>query len=95
MLACVETLAPLEINLIACLADLLTQFSGYLGQVKPLGRNQKEVPYLMINAKTQESKMRTLGANKKSARALWFWHAEGLGDLLLWISIFYDNKIRS
>ena len=88
MLACMETLAPLEINLISCLADLLAQFGGHLGQVKPHGSNQKEAPYLMINTKNQESKLR-------SARAIWFWRADGLRVLLLWVSNFYDNYIRS
>ena len=94
MLACVKILAPLEINLISCLADLLGQFGGYLDQIKPPESTQKEVPYLMINIKKQESKMRrTLGAYMLSAHALWFWHAEGLRVLvlLLWVSIFYGK----
>ena len=47
MLARVQTLAPLEINLISYLADLLAQFSGHLGQVKPPRSSQKEVSYLV------------------------------------------------
>ena len=36
-----------------------------------------------------------LAQKMKSARALWFWHAEGPRVLLLWVSNFYGNKIRS
>ena len=46
MLACVESLALLEINLVSCLAHLLAQLGGHLGQVKPPKSNQKKAPYL-------------------------------------------------
>ena len=70
MLARVETLAPLENNLISCLTNLLAQFGGHLGLCH-LEAAKKEVSYLMVNAKNQESKLRrTLGARMKSVHAL-------------------------
>ena len=91
MLARVETFAPLEINLVSCLTDLLVKFGEHLDQVKPIGNSQKRGATSYLNAKNQESKMRTFGANMQSTRATWFWHADGLRVLLFWISIFYGN----
>ena len=39
MLARMESLALLEINLVSCLAHLLAQLGGHLGQVKPPRRS--------------------------------------------------------
>ena len=47
MLAHVESLTLLEINLVSCFAHLLAQFGGHLGQIKPPGSSQKEAPYLV------------------------------------------------
>ena len=47
MLARVESLALLEINLVSCLAHLLAQLDGNLGQINPPGSSGKEIPYLV------------------------------------------------
>ena len=47
LLARVESLAFLEINFVSCLAHLLAQLGGHLGQVKPPRSSQKSVPYLV------------------------------------------------
>ena len=70
MLAYVKTLAPLEINLISSLANLLAQFYGYLGQVVPPGSSQKEVPYLMLMPKTKSPSCEGLLAQKWRAQVL-------------------------
>ena len=73
ILACVKTLAPLEINLVLCLAGLLVQYGGHLDQIKSLRNSQKGGATSYLDAKNQESKMRkNLGANMQSAHAIWF-----------------------
>ena len=57
MLACVETLAPLETNLIPSLTNQLAQFGKHLGQIMIPRNNLNWGTTSHINAKYEESKL--------------------------------------